>query len=102
MLASAGGRKRGVPPKPAGLHFIRAGQRHGIEPRQILRLNDAIVESLAAHAQYVTVPAYQVDRNWEGIDNEHAAGAPMLLLTAWRLLVECPLPARCCRVRAAH
>ena len=37
MLASFDGRKRG-PHKPTGCYFIRAGQLHGIEPRQMLRL----------------------------------------------------------------
>ncbi|EHS52210.1 hypothetical protein PDO_4842 [Rhizobium sp. PDO1-076] len=36
MLASAGGRKRGLP-NPTGLYFIRAGERHEIEPNWLLR-----------------------------------------------------------------
>lgn len=74
MLASDGGRKQVVSPKRPCLFFIRAGQRHGIEPRQMLRLPDTIVEGSAAHDQYVTVPADQVGRNSEGFDHEQAAG----------------------------
>lgn len=37
MLTSFDGRKRG-PHKPTGFYFIRAGQRHGIKQRKMLRL----------------------------------------------------------------
>jgi NADPH:quinone reductase-like Zn-dependent oxidoreductase len=67
----------------------------------MLSLPDAIAGGSAAHAQKITLPADQVGCNSEGIDHEHASGAPMLLLTAWRLLIEYLLPVPCCLVRAA-
>lgn len=41
-----------------------------------------------AYAQYVAAPASDLARKPAGIDHEHAAAAPMALLTAWQFLVE--------------
>ncbi|UPG84056.1 NADP-dependent oxidoreductase [Luteibacter aegosomatis] len=41
-----------------------------------------------AYAEYVSVPASELALKPAGIDHDHAAGAPMSLLTAWQFLVE--------------
>lgn len=60
----------------------------GDEVYAMVRFPDALMEGAGAHAEYVTVPANQVGHKPAGIGHQHAAGAPMSLLTAWQFLVE--------------
>lgn len=60
----------------------------GDEVYAMVRFPDAIMEGSGAYAEYVTVPADQLSRKPAGIDHQHAAAAPMSLLTAWQFLVE--------------
>lgn len=41
-----------------------------------------------AYAEYVNVPATELALKPPGIDHEHAAAAPMSLLTAWQFMIE--------------
>ncbi|NMP28963.1 NADP-dependent oxidoreductase [Rahnella sp. SAP-1] len=42
----------------------------------------------AAYAEYVAAPATDLARKPAGLDHQHAAAAPMALLTAWQFLIE--------------
>lgn len=59
----------------------------GDEVYSMVRFPEGVFGASKAYAQYVTVPAVQLGHKPEGVDHEHAAAAPMSLLTAWQFLV---------------
>ncbi len=62
--------------------------RAGDEVYSMVRFPEGMAGGSRAHAQYVTVPATQAAIKPAGIDHDHAAAAPMSLLTAWQFLVD--------------
>jgi NADPH:quinone reductase-like Zn-dependent oxidoreductase len=60
----------------------------GDEVYSMVRFPEGLAGDSRAYAEYVTAPAPQVGRKPAGIDHEHAAAAPMSLLTAWQFLVD--------------
>jgi NADPH:quinone reductase-like Zn-dependent oxidoreductase len=53
----------------------------------MVRFPSGLAGDSRAYAEYVSVPVSDVALKPAGIDHEHAAGAPMSLLTAWQFLV---------------
>ena len=60
----------------------------GDEVYSMVRFPTGMMGDSKAYAEYVSVPASEVALKPTGVDHEHAAGAPMSLLTAWQFLVE--------------
>jgi NADPH:quinone reductase-like Zn-dependent oxidoreductase len=60
----------------------------GDEVYSMVRFPEGMQGDSKAYAEYVSVPASQVALKPTGIDHNHAAGAPMSLLTAWQFLVD--------------
>lgn len=60
----------------------------GEEVYSMVRFPEGVFGDSRAYAQYVSVPASQIARKPEGIDDAHATAAPMSLLTAWQFLVD--------------
>ncbi|ORE98390.1 alcohol dehydrogenase [Aurantimonas sp. 22II-16-19i] len=60
----------------------------GDEVYAMVRFPGGLAGQSRAYAEYVTVPASEVALKPARIDHEHAAGAPMSLLTAWQFLVD--------------
>jgi NADPH:quinone reductase-like Zn-dependent oxidoreductase len=60
----------------------------GDEVYSMVRFPEGMQGDSKAYAEYVSVPASQVALKPAGIDHNHAAGAPMSLLTAWQFLVD--------------
>jgi NADPH:quinone reductase-like Zn-dependent oxidoreductase len=60
----------------------------GDEVYSMVRFPSGLAGGSMACAEYVSVPASEIALKPAGIDNVHAAGAPMSLLTAWQFLVE--------------
>ena len=58
----------------------------GEEVYAMVRFPSGLAGGSRAYAEYVSVPAMEVARKPAGIDHQHAAGAPMSLLTAWQFL----------------
>lgn len=54
----------------------------------MVRFPSGLAGGSRAYAEYVSVPASEVARKPVGIDHEHAAAAPMSLLTAWQFLID--------------
>lgn len=54
----------------------------------MVRFPTGLAGGSKAYAEYVAIPAAEVARKPAGIDHEHAAGAPMSLLTAWQFLID--------------
>ncbi len=64
-----------------------AGISVGDEVYSMVRFPAGLAGGSRAYAEYVGVPASEAALKPAGIDHEHAAGAPMSLLTAWQFLV---------------
>lgn len=60
----------------------------GDEVYAMVRFPSGLAGDSRAYAEYVSVPATELARKPAGIDHQHAAGAPMSLLTAWQFLIE--------------
>jgi NADPH:quinone reductase-like Zn-dependent oxidoreductase len=60
----------------------------GDEVYSMVRFPEGMQGDSKAYAEYVSVPASQLALKPAGIDHNHAAGAPMSLLTAWQFLVD--------------
>lgn len=54
----------------------------------MVRFPDGLAGGSRAYAEFVGVPASELARKPAGIDHDHAAAAPMSLLTAWQFLIE--------------
>ena len=59
----------------------------GDEVYAMVRFPADVMEGSKAYAEYVSVPASELALKPTGIDHEHAAAAPMSLLTAWQFLI---------------
>jgi NADPH:quinone reductase-like Zn-dependent oxidoreductase len=60
----------------------------GDEVYSMVRFPSGLAGGSKAYAEYVSAPASEVAIKPTNINHEHAAGAPMSLLTAWQFLVE--------------
>lgn len=60
----------------------------GDEVYSMVRFPSGLAGGSRAYVEYVSVPAQELALKPAGIDHQHAAGAPMSLLTAWQFLVE--------------
>lgn len=54
----------------------------------MVRFPSGMLGGSRAYAEYVSVPASEAALKPAGVDHNHAAGAPMSLLTAWQFLIE--------------
>jgi NADPH:quinone reductase-like Zn-dependent oxidoreductase len=59
----------------------------GDEVYSMVRFPEGVFGESKAYAEYVTAPAVQVAKKPAGINHEHAAAAPMSLLTAWQFMI---------------
>ena len=59
----------------------------GDEVYAMVRFPAGLAGDSQAYAQFVSVPASELALKPAGIDHEHAAAAPMSLLTAWQFLI---------------
>lgn len=60
----------------------------GDEVYAMVRFPIGLAGESRAYAEYVAVPATESALKPAGIDHEHAAAAPMSILTAWQFLIE--------------
>lgn len=60
----------------------------GDEVYSMVRFPSGLSGESRAYAEHVSVPASELARKPASIDHEHAAGAPMSLLTAWQFMID--------------
>jgi NADPH:quinone reductase-like Zn-dependent oxidoreductase len=60
----------------------------GDEVYSMVRFPSGLAGDSKAYAEYVSAPASEVALKPAGIDDVHAAAAPMSLLTAWQFMIE--------------